>query len=123
MWALGFPERPLPMLLLDLLARCTRRQQVAAPCGGVTDGPGGVALPFLGGTDSGAVGHGEILPCGGRWICRPQQPGSVYHLTLTPRSIMEVPTIDRVGQATATPTFLLFSEITSDYTYTAGALK
>ena len=31
------------------------------PCGGVPDGP-----PFLGGAVGGAVGHGAILPCGGR---------------------------------------------------------
>ena len=31
--------------------------------------PGGAAFPILGGADGKAIGHSEILACGGRWIC------------------------------------------------------
>ena len=57
----------------------------------------GAAFPFLGGAGGGAIDHSEILVCGGRWICGPQQPGLVFDLVLTPGSILEVTTVDRAG--------------------------
>ena len=62
-WASSLRERPLAVLLLALLAQCMPRQLVE-----FLMILGGLALAFLGGTDSGAVGQGAIQPFGRRWF-------------------------------------------------------